>query len=324
MNEHEAIFRAKEILNQKELFIVLSATQANMIHGVSVPFVGMSERGEKVLYLFNAYDKAKKFIEKQNNCVGGLYPIAKIDKEKKGYRLTDILQIAISLGIKSFDFNLMEDDVFGADITWFLQVNNVVDNEVSILLSKNEMQNPESVGVRFNPMSILNFYDEYEIEDERKNQLLKLIFDAGTTAGDYKRTYSELKTIEIIFILDKLTTRFIPSAAQSGKTGDIAYFRQVELVLQEVLWGKLKTEATLFNAVDSETEKPLIKNGCLYVFITDKYEKMGQYKYEKIKDRNSIFDLIKSTGAENVIITDGPRYIGIIPVDTILKVNLFV
>ena len=65
MNEHEAIVRANEIINQKEIYVILSAKQANLIHGISIPFIGVTDEGKKVLYLFNTYDKAKKFVEKQ-------------------------------------------------------------------------------------------------------------------------------------------------------------------------------------------------------------------------------------------------------------------
>ncbi|MBQ6464532.1 MAG: hypothetical protein IJJ59_14490 [Pseudobutyrivibrio sp.] len=323
MNEHEAIVRAKEIINQKEIYVILSAKQANLIHGISIPFIGVTDEGKKVLYLFNTYDKAKKFVEKQKNVIGDVYPIAKLDNNKNGYSLVDTLKIAKSLGITGFDYNIMESDVFGADIAWFLKVNGISDGELTILLSKEEMNNPKDIGIRFNPLKIVNYTDEYKIEDVRKEELLKLIFNAGDTVGDYKKSYLALTTIENLFLLDTVTTKYIPSAIQENKKQDMSYFRQVELILQEVVWGKLRKEQALYTAIDPETQKPLIKNGCLYVFITDKYENMGHYKYEKLESRNDILRMIEEVGGEKVIVTDGPRYLGIIPVETINKINIF-
>lgn len=41
-------------------------------------------------------------------------------------------------------------------------------------------------------------------------------------------------------LLDYVTTKFIHSAAQQNKVQDVEYFKSVELILQEVVWKKIK------------------------------------------------------------------------------------
>lgn len=159
----------------------------------------------------------------QKNFIGDVYPIAKLDNNKNGYSLVDTLKIAKSLGITGFDYNIMESDVFGADIAWFLKVHGISDGELTILLSKEEMNNPKDIGIRFNPLKIVNYTDEYKIEDVRKEELLKLIFNAGDTVGDYKKSYLALTTIENLLLLDTVTTKYIPSAIQENKKQDMSY-----------------------------------------------------------------------------------------------------
>ncbi len=64
----------------------------------------------------------------------------------------------------------------------------------------------------FNPMKIIGFKDSFEISKDREKEILKLVFDAGETVGDYKNTYNKLALIECLLLLDYVTTKFIPTA----------------------------------------------------------------------------------------------------------------
>jgi len=101
---------------------------------------------------------------------------------------------------------------------------------------------------------------------------------------------------------------------------DVQYFELVEPILQEVVWNKVIIEKHLFTAIDPETDYYLVKNQSVYVFITDKYEKVGKYKYQEIDSGiEGIKKLLRETHAEQIVITDGPRYLGIIPRERVIE-----
>jgi hypothetical protein len=93
----------------------------------------------------------------------------------------------------------------------------------------------------------------------------------------------------------------------------------VEPILQEVVWKKLNDEVDLFTAINPDTGAIFENNNCIYVFITDLYERMGTLGYKKIEGRSDIKNLMEKVGANNLIVTDGPRYIGILPFEQIIN-----
>lgn len=321
MTEQEAILKAQEIYKKDMLFIILSKSSANLVVGVSIPFVGMVD-DKKILFVFDGYEKAKDFVkahkmELQND----IYPVAQIDKNSKGTSLKAIIDIALSLGIEHMEYNSMSDDVLGVHLAWFLQANDLKHDSVSIMVSAGQfkdMQEGKNISMNFNPMKILNIKDPYEIDDTRKKELLNLVFDAGETVGDYRDSFDNLSLIECLLLLDCVTTKFIPRAMNENKPEHVQYFNAVEAILQEVVLDKVVVEKKLFTAIDPETNYYLVKDQSVYVFITDKYEKAGKYKYEEIKSGiEGIRTLIRETYAERLIITDGPRYLGIIPTEKV-------
>lgn len=322
MTEKEAINKAIDISNIKGKYIILSREQADMLHGISVPFIGALPGGEKIIYIYDSYEKAKHFFEKHGDKnIEENYPIAQIEDGVVGKNLFDILKIAKNMGATGLDFNITEEDAFGADISWFLDVNNEKNDSIAILMTKNEFDkiaDKKDIVVRFNPMKIYNFFDPYNIDDERKQKLLRLVFDAGETLGDYKNTYLQLELIECLLLLDYVTTKFIPSAAQQNKTQDVEYFKSVELILQEVVWKKTKNLKHLYTAIETDG-KTMIKKNCMYVFITNMYEKMGHYKYKKIENYDDVIKMAEGIQVDKIIVTDGPRYLGIIPIGNLKK-----
>ena len=85
MTEQEARAICKEIYEKKVLYIILSEKQAQMLGGVSIPFIGQPD-GKTIIYIFDEYESAKHFVDElhfeklENN-----YPIAEINKESEVY-----------------------------------------------------------------------------------------------------------------------------------------------------------------------------------------------------------------------------------------------
>ena len=322
MTEQEAIAKAKEIYDKSVLYTILSEKKANMIKGESTPFIGMVDN-KPIIYFFDTYDKAKGFIDEQKfECLGGNYPIAEVDKDNNPVGFNNIINMAISLGIYHMDYNPSNEDAFGCQLNWFLTVNGLEYQQVSMFLSQEKAEaviNNNGINLDFNPMRIVNFKDNYEIPDEKKNQYLRLIFDGGDTVGDYFAKYRSLALIDCLLLLDYVTTKFIPSAMRENKTQDVQYFKQVEPILQQVVWEKVVDAKQLYSAIDRETGHLVVKNDAIYIFITNQYKYMGPYDYTEVDGVEGIKALLRGNKVKNVIVTDGPRYIGIIPFEKVLQ-----
>lgn len=323
MTEQEAILKAKEIYNKDELFIILSKVNADLAFGISIPFIGLVDN-KKILFIFDEYEKAKHFAKAHHmELQKEVYPIAKIEKNAVGTSLKAIIDIALCLGICHMEYNSMATDVFGVNLAWFLKVNSLKHESASVIVPTemiNEIKEGKGINMRFNPMKILKFNDPYEITETRKNEILRLVFDAGDTVGDYRNTYNKLSLIECLLLLDNITTRFIPQAKMENQIDHLQYFMEVEPILQEVVWNKTINEKELFTAIDPETNDTLIRKQSVYIFITDKYEKNGKFKYKKIESgTEGIKKLLRDTDAEQIVVTDGPRYLGIIPRDKVIE-----
>ena len=322
MKEQEAIIKVNEIISKQDLYIILSKSQANMITGESVPFIGCLE-DKKIIYVYDSLERAITFSEKTNvGDVNAKYYVAKIDGILPGTKLEDIVKNAIHIGATHMEYNALSDDVFGVELSWFLEKINADSRSTSFVISKNtaeEILKDGNIQVQFSPMKMIGYTDPYEIDEPRKEQILKLIFDAGETVGDYKNTYQALSMMECLLLLDYVTTKFIPSAKAQKRIQDLEYFEMVEPILQEVVWKKLNDEVDLFTAINPDTGAIFENNNCIYVFITDLYERMGTLGYKKIEGRSDIKNLMEKVGANKLIVTDGPRYIGILPFEQIIN-----
>ena len=123
---------------------------------------------------------------------------------------------------------------------------------------------------------------------------------------DWSRFKQENTSAELIFY------------AAQNQLNDLKYFKQVEPILQEVVINKLAEEKNLYIAVNPENNEVVVNNKSVYVLITDFYKYSAHHRYRKIENIDEIKGLIKECNPERLIITDGPRYMGIIPVDKFL------
>lgn len=323
MTEQEAILTAQSIFNSQDLYIMLSVKQADMTNGSSVPYIGAIENGEKILFVFTSYEKAKSYIDKIGyEILDNVYPIAKIDTEDKYRNFYQICNTAVNMGIHNIDIDPTTEGAFCCKILWMLNVNGKEPEQASILLSREEAEsimknNNGQVPLRMNSMPVMNFTNPFKITEDRANELFQHIFNGGETVGDYMNNFYNNETIvENCFLCDYINSRFIPSVQEQGKKDDLAYFVQVSKILEKVIWNRV-FEHKLYTITDKSTGKPTINNQSMYLMYTDRFKYTGNYIYQEISDKETVMKFIEENNIHRVVVTDGPNFIAVINEDVI-------
>lgn len=324
MTENEARFIAQRLFNTEELYIMLSVTNADMMNGYSVPYVGLLENGSKMLFVFTSYERAKAYIDDTGyEVLDGIYPIAKINHEDEYRNLYSICNIAAAMGIESIDFDLGCNDAFGCKIMWLLEVNDKKTQEVSIIVSQEEaqklMEEGNQVPLRMNPMKIEEFVNPFVITEEQTERLFKHLFSQTTSLDDIKFNFENNQTlIENCFLADRINTRLIPQALNDEKESEANYFSVVSKMLETVVWESL-FENKVYTMADKETGNIIVKNSAIYVVYTDRFKYMGPFEYVEIESKDILEKLIKDNNIEQLVVTDGPNYMCVLNRDNILK-----
>lgn len=323
-DEQDAMDIAKKLYEQDELYILLSITNANMISGQSVPYIGALQDGQRILFVFTSYTYAKAYIDRCGyEVLDGIYTIGKIDKNDSYNSLYEICNTALHMGVQLMDINPGTEDAFGCQIPWFMQTNGLEPKEVSVMLSKEEMEHINNGGgqvpLRMNPMKIVDFQDSFQIDDSRANEILQHIFNGGDTVGEMKTTFREKESLhENCFVMDYLNTKMMPMAQNQGKSDDVAYFQQVNALLQQVVWERLG-EHTLYTLVDNATGNLMVRNQSLYAIYTDRYKYMGQFGYKELSGREELEQLMERTNAQRIVVTDGPHWLAVLEKNAIIS-----
>lgn len=148
--------KAISLWNKDKLYIILSINNANLQKNTSIPYV--VDANPFYLWIFENYEDAKKFIDKNNKTkLNNKYPIGIIDNSKILWSLKTTLSIANALNIPDVEFNPDEYECIYFKIKELFEFNGEeLSNNFSILTTKNaEAQN---VQIHFNPFS----FDEDE------------------------------------------------------------------------------------------------------------------------------------------------------------------
>ncbi len=312
MNETEGRIIAQEWYNKDEAYIMLSVTKANMITGQSVPYVGRLEDGSGILFVFDSYEGARHYMDRCHyEVLDNTYTIARILKEDENNNLYSVFNTALQLGIDKVDFNPGMENVFGCNISWFFEVNNLSVSEVSMLLSKEEyermLNNNEKPMLRFNQLPIYGFEPRYMVSDERAKEILGHVFAEVETYGELQEIFLNQESLhENCFVADYINTRMIPSAQQENKQEHVEWFRNVDYALGVVVWNRL-FEQPVYTLTDRQSGELMIRNESMYVIYTDMYKYMGQFGYRRLDGKDELMELVKAHGIKRLVVTDGPH-----------------
>lgn len=313
----EAVNRAKKIFEYDEIYIVLSFRNANLNEGVSVPYIAKVQDKITGLIAFSKEEYAKEYLLNHNfEILDGILPIGKIEKKDRFNNIINILLIAKAMGIKFLDFNVgANDNSIGAYIEWILNVSGI-DGEMSMLLTSeqynNIIQGAGKTEVKFNPISFLNFYNPYEVDDEEAKKLLRSVF-AYSSVEDFREHFTNEQSIfQNCYVMDYIVTSMIPHATEINKKDDIAYFESVAHILGNVIKNKIFESENVFTLLDPETGNLINRNGIIYLLYTDRFKYMGQYLYKKLENKDEIMNLIKESQAKKAVVTDGPHGMAVI------------
>lgn len=309
-NEEAAVETLKKYV-EGDLYILLSTVSANMMAGLSIPFIGQMDDG-KILFLFSDLEYAKKYcVDCGYEVLDGIYPLSKIDKNNLPANLEMIAKIASHLGVTHIDFNpCHETDGFGVTIPWMQKVLNYDLNNISVIMSQAEMKKmmEENGGkakapLRFNPMPILGFSNPYVISPERKKQIDEIPLKTDITVGQFVDILKFMPLTELIYLSETINRKYIAKAKQENDKAAEKMLGNLFGVLDQVIIHVL-TRLQLYTLLDNG-ETYIAQNRVAYVLYTDRFKYMGDYRYLEI-DLKDFCDELESKGINSLIITAGP------------------
>lgn len=315
--------RAKRLAQMDPLYILLSNRQANMLTGVSSPYIGQLEDGNRIVLLFETYQLAKDYIDRNGyDVLEGIYPIGKLSQSHLTANLATTLAVALRGGVKLMDINPSTDQVFGYHIDWFMTTNQM-DKEFSMLVSEERVkgllnQEGTTVPLTFPPILFAEFSNPYQMTDERRQELLASIFLDNSRAEDFFATFYDKQTLhDNCFVADVLSSSCIPKAEKEAKTDDLAYFKALHQALGQLVWKRLD-DKKLYVLHHQKTGQLHLPNQSLHVLYTDLFKYMGHFDYRPLTSKAELISLIKENSVKYLAVTDGPHGITLIETSTIL------
>ncbi len=328
MNESDAIKKARKYANADQNYILLSIMQADMKNGYSTPYIGAMSNGHKILFLFSTYELAEKFVDFHGyEKLDGIYPIGLIEKTHKYNNLKSICNLALYLGVNYIDFdNVEKADVFGCEINWFMKINNIPFEPISMILSAEEYnrivdENDAKIKSHMNPMPIVDFTNPYLISEKRSKEILLHIFKEGTVDERIDIFNNKQSLSENCYIMDTVATKMLPQAIEEGRQNEIEFFGEVIESLSLVIKEKVAKSHTLFTLKESNSNNIYIKNGSAYLLYTDRFKYMGHFNYVKLNGISDFLKLIANSSIERVVVTDGPDSIAVLKAKMFLDNN---
>lgn len=317
---------ASKYANADKLYIILSMKQADMIKGVSIPYVGLMPDGNKIIFIFSSYKSAKEYVDKNGyERLDEIYPIGAIDKNDEYDNLEHICNLALSMGINRIDFdNVTTSEAFGCEIRWFMKSNHMMLGTTSMLLSENEFidianKNDERIHIHFNQIPIEEFQDPYLISEKCANEVLMHVFNSNDVDEFIFNFYSNESLIENCYVMDFMNTQMIPKAKQDGKQDDADYFSSVLTILSTVISKKVILTNNLYTLKDNKSNSIYTKNHSAYLIYTDRFKYMGPSEYIHLINIVNFLKFVTLNKIQNIVVTDGPHYIATIDAKLFFK-----
>ncbi len=309
----ENIKKLKKLFAKDELYILLSWNAANLLRGLSVPYIGTLQTGERMLVVFTSMQHARDYIDKNGYYKpGDNYMLGKMEKNDKLGNLYAVCNTARQLGIFGIDIDPGSEDAMGCEIDYLFTVNNLEPTNVSVISSEEDMakilkDNDGNLPIHFNMMPILNYINPYEISKKRSEVLLGHVFNAGRTLAEAKATFALNEDLnENVFVADMVNRNLIAQAKKNNKASDVQYFQSINNVLERVVWERLANEEKLYTLHKGDTDELFTVNDCMYVLYTDYFKSMGKFVYKQLRGKEEIEKMIKEHNIKGLLVTDGP------------------
>lgn len=307
-NKEQVDARLKEIHDSDRLYIILSASIADLEKGYSIPLVLMPQENVRVMLIFTDYEAAKYYVEvKRPMVIEGVYPIGEIRKDDKLNNIDVICANALALGVTAIDFDVATDKAFGCRLPYFMQVNNM-SGQGQVLLSKQEVENVKKNGgkfkPRFNGIKIMNFSNEHLLTKDRAAEVEEKIL--GEDGIEWARENAKLN--ELCYTANNLTVKAAEKDKQEEGSGK--ELRDLIAKLNEIIFDRLSELKKWYTIVNKETGEIYTKNGAAYLLYTGRYfNRMPEGTQQKAIG-SSVAEFAYEVGDKDVkyvVVTDGPR-----------------
>lgn len=305
--------RLKELYEAESLYIILSAGMADFERGISVPMVLMPKEEQRIILIFSDYAKAKRYVtEKRPMVVDGVYPIGEIKKSDSINNIDVICANALSIGITAIDFDVDDENGFGCQLPYFMQLNKM-DGQGQVIMTKEEMELVKSNGgkfkPRFNAMHIVDFTNPYALYKERADEVVGALL--GESAEQWARDNAAVH--ELCYGANQLMFKAVQAEKEDEELAE-KYKKTVDTI-NEVIFDKLARLEKWYTLVNAENNEIYIKNGAAYIIYTQRYGNRMPEGTKLIAIPPSVAEFAYVIGDKSVnmvVVTDGPKIMHII------------
>ena len=303
--------RLREIYAMDSLYIILTMGIADLDRGYSIPMVIMPSEGERVILIFTAYEKARKYAEERRPmALDGVVPIAEIKKSDKLHNIDVICANAAALGITAVNFDVDDENGFGCKLPYFMELNDM-SGQGQVVFTKEELEQIKANGnkfkPRFNAMPIIDFENPYRLLQSRADEVEENVL--AEDGLDWARENAALH--ELCYTANSLTAK-----ASDGADEETAEkYRSIVDGLNEIIFDKLAELDRWYTVADKQTQKICIKDGIVYLIYTPRYANRMAPGLTQLSLPPSVAELnylIGDEKVEKVAVTDGPKIMHII------------
>ncbi len=298
----------QELYGNRELYALLSPDKTNWMDGISILYVGNSEKkGYRIMFLFSTLDRAEKCARKfQFEKVEGMYPIAKLNSYEAQSKIDVLCSNAWLMGVNKICFDAGDPQrEFMCNLDYFMQENKISKHAAYLASeeSKDTVLSNESykMPIRFSPLHICNFIPPEKIANERAEQLISHLFQDKDAGMQYYIANTDLT--EMCFLVNYVRDGLIRQAKEQDKPEDAAWFHNIVKSLYAVLYIQMKQCESLYTIRERSDGGPHTKDGCIYLLYSNRC-KNGLHPDVSCEKISSLDVCIRDAGEADFLITD--------------------
>ena len=323
-NDEKVRARVQEYAQMHEVYVLLAAAHCDYRACVGTPFLVKLSENHVMMYLFEKYEDAVKYVIDNQGVLpiyDGIYPIGVLKKNADMANLKNVIAVAAAMGVKNINLDMETENSIGCKMPFFLDCAGYeAEFEQAVEASLQTQLCQEKDGekmYRFPAISFVQNENPYEISEERKKELIAHL----DTDYDMGITYMAECTLSEMLIMMKDAGRRFEEARNAQDEAGIKKYN-ILMNLMTVPITEALCDMPYVYTLRNEDGSFTLKNSLAYLITTNRFEtgRQGEGKLAPSGIENETFMNKLAEAAKVVIITDGPNALCLADVRLMLEI----